>query len=283
MNKTSTAIVTVIAVVALVISGFAYSRSGGMQGTATGDSLARILNTKVMKVCYAVWPPAVIKDATTGKLSGHDIDAMELMAKNAGVNIEYHETTFGDMVAAIQSGQCDIGTSLFVNGQRSAVVAFSTPVLYSGLSGLVRKGDTRFKSVADINQKGVKVATATGEAGDIFAKANLMNAQITPIDVESSDLSRFLLEVTSGRADIGIADANTIRLFAAAHPETVDAFATNPFDASPDGYPMRLGDNSLIIFVNNSLLTMQVNGTWSAFEKKYDAHWLHEVKQYEIK
>lgn len=235
-----------------------------------------------MKVCYAVWPPAIIKDAASGKLSGHDIDAMEQMASNLDAKIEYHETTFGDMVAAIQSGQCDIGTSLFLNGKRSGAVAFSNPILYSGLSGLVRKGDTRFKSIDDINKPGVKVATANGEAGDIYAKANLTNATVVPIDVESSDLSRFLLEVTSGRADIGIADANTIRLFAGQHPETEDAFASAPFDASPDAFPMRLGDANWTSFVNNSLLAMQVNGQWASFEKKYNAHWLHEVKEYKI-
>ncbi len=146
----------------------------------------------------------------------------------------------------------------------------------------MRKGDTQFHTPADIDKAEVKIVTATGEAGDIFAKANIKNAKVTSIDVESSDLSRFLLDVTSGRADIGIADANTIRLFAAAHPETLDLFASKPFDLSPDAYPVRSGETSLLDFVNNSLLTMQVNGEWDALLKKYDAHWLQEAKQYHI-
>ncbi len=112
MNKTSSTVVTVLAVAALAVSLAAYSHpSAG----SSENSLAKIVNSKAMNVCYAVWPPAVIKDASTGALSGHDIDAITLMAKSIGATVNWHETTFGDMAAAIQSGQCDMGTSLFVN------------------------------------------------------------------------------------------------------------------------------------------------------------------------
>ena len=235
-----------------------------------------------MKVCYAVWPPAVIKDPKTGQLSGHDIDALAQIAKEIGAATEYHETTFGNMATAVASGQCDIGTSLFVAIPRAATIDFTVPVLYSGISGIAKKGDSRFKTVEDIDKPGIKVAVATGEAGDIYATAHFKNAQIVRIDVESSDLSRFLLEVTSGRADIGIADANSIRLFASSHPEATDVFATNPFNLSPDAYPVRHGDNSFLNFINTSLLYLQTNGTWDQLEKKYDAHWLHEVKTFKM-
>ncbi len=281
-NKKSLSIIIILVVISCALSVIAFTRANGSSAN-TSDSLATMQKTKIMKVCYAIWPPAVIKDAKTGALSGHDIDAMELMAKEAGATIEYHETTFGDMAAAVQSGTCDIGTSLFVKIPRAAAVAFSRPILYGGNSGLVRRGDTRFSSIEDVDKPGIKVAVATGESGHIYAKEHFKNAQIIPIDVESSDLSRFLLEVTSGRADIGIADANTIRLFAAQHPDTNDVFANNTFDLNPDAFPIRHGDNNFLNFVNNSLLYMQTSGKWAEFEKKYDAHWLHEATQYVIK
>ena len=257
---------------------------GKMQTSSTSstDTLTKMLATKKLSVCYAVWPPAVIKDAKTGALSGHDIDAISFIASEIGVTPEFHETTFGNMAAAIQSGQCDIGTSLFIKVPRAAAVNFSRPVLYAGNSALVRKGDKRFKSIADLDKPGIKVAVATGESGHIYAKSHFKNAQIIPIDVESSDLSRFLLEVTSGRSDVGIADAITIGLFAKTHPESEDIFANKPFDINPDGYPIRLGDQNFLNFINNSLLYMETSGKWRELENKYNAHWLHEVKQYKI-
>lgn len=270
-------------IVALAVSIVAFSKSRQKTSNTREDSLTKIQQTKIMKVCYAVWPPAVIKDAKTGELSGHDIDAMRLMAEALNAKPEFHETTFGNMPAAVQSGICDIGTSLFVKLPRAASVAFSNPILFAGNSGLVRKGDTRFKTVEDVNKSGIKVAVATGESGHIYAQANLKNATIIPIDVESSDLSRFLLEVTSGRADIGIADANQIRLFAQAHPETEDVFAGKPFDLNPDAFPMRHGDTDFLNFVNNSLLYMQTSGKWAELEASYGANWIHEAKEYRLK
>ncbi len=277
--------VTIVALIALILSVATLASRDKATGTAdlSENTLTKIQTTKTLDVCYAVWPPAVIKDATTGELSGHDIDSMHLLAKNLGATASFHETTFGDMAAGIQSGLCDVGTSLFVNIPRAAAIAFSDPMYCAGNSGLVRKGDTRFQTIADADKAGITVATATGEAGNIYAKANFTKATIASIDVQSSDLSRFLLEVTSGRADIGIADANTIHLFAAAHPETTEVFTTQPFGLSPVAFPVRQGNQDFLNFLNNALLSMQTDGTWSAFEKAYDAHWLHEVQTFEIK
>ncbi len=275
--------VTGIALVALALSLFSFVNGRSTANVAGLDTLAAVQEGRPLRVCYAVWPPAVIKDPVTGKLSGHDIEAVEMIAKQIGATIEYHEETFGNMATAVQTGVCDMGTSLFVKIPRSAIAAFSRPLFYAGNSGLVRKGDTRFATIADVNKKGIRVAVATGESGDIYAKEHLTNATIIPIDVESSDLSRFLLEVTSGRADIGIADANTIRLFAAQHPETTDIFANKPFDVNPNAWPMRLNDIALQNMINGSLEYMESSGVWAELEAKYDAHWLHQVTQYEIR
>lgn len=279
-QRTNLTIVGTIALIALLVSvGGLFTR--GARTTQT-DALEKIVATKRMDVCVAEWPPASIKDPKTGKWSGHDIDAYNEIAKAIGAKVVYHDTTFGDMPAAIQSGVCDMGTSLFVTIGRSAAVDFTRPILYSGVSALVRRGDTRFSSVAAINHPGVTIATATGEAGDIYAKANLSQAKITSIDVDSSDLSRFMLEVSSGRADIAIADTNTITRFAAAHPEMQAIFVSEPLQLSPDAFPVRAGDQKLVDFLNNSLLTMQVSGEWKNLQEKYNAHWLQPVIEYKI-
>jgi len=269
---------TGIALVALVLAVFALvgAKNNNSGATAQRDSLAEIQKSKQMNVCVAEWPPFSIKDATTGKYSGVDIDAMDLMAKALGAEANYIDTTFGNMPAAIQSGTCDIGTSLYVTPSRSAAIDFARPVLYGGNTALVMKGNTKFKTVVDLDQTGVTVATATGESGDIYAKANFTKSKVNAIDVSSSDQSSFLLEVTSGRADVGIADYNTIANFAKAHPETEVIFTENPFNLSPDAYGVRHGDTNLLNFMNNTILTMQVNGVWDGFEKKYGATAFHQ-------
>ncbi|MEI6498925.1 MAG: ABC transporter substrate-binding protein [bacterium] len=280
MNSKSSAVVwgTGIALIALVLAIFALVgvKKENVGANVVKDSLAEIQKSKQMNVCVAEWPPFSIKDATTGKYSGVDIDAIEYAAKALDAEVVYHDTTFGNAPAAVQSGTCDITTSLYITPNRSAAVDFTRPILYGGDAALVKKGDKRFKTIADLDQVGIKVATATGESGDIFVKANFTKSTISAIDVDSSDQTRFLLEVTSGRADVGVADYNTIANFAKVHPESEVIFADKPFNLSPDAYGLKYGDTNLLNFMNNTILTMQVNGIWDAIEKKYGATAFHQ-------
>lgn len=280
--KTNLTIVAVVALVSILLSAASFFKGGTPDSDST-DTLAKILRTKEMHVCVAEWPPASIKDANTGEYSGHDVEAYQLIAKEIGATVVFHDTTFGDMPAAIQSGVCDMGTSLFIKVSRAAVVDFTQPILYGGDSALVMKGDSRFKTVDDINQPGIRVAVATGESGNIFATTHLDKATVNPIDVGSSDQSRFMLEVSSGRADIAIADTNTITRFAAAHPETQAIFVTSPLDLNPDAFPVRAGDVKLQRFLDNAMLSLKVSGQWHALQDKYDAHWLQEDTRYQLR
>jgi ABC-type amino acid transport substrate-binding protein len=278
--KTNLTIVAVLALIAIVLSGAAFFKGGsGLSGST--DTLAKIIRTKQMDVCVAEWPPASIKDAKTGEYTGHDIEAYQMIAKEIGAKIVFHDTTFGDMPAAIQSGVCDMGTSLFIKISRASAVDFTQPILYSGDSALVMRGNTRFNSISDINKAGVKVAVATGESGNIFATTFLDKATIIPIDVGSSDQARFMLEVSSGRADIAIADTNTITRYADAHPETQAIFVTKPLDLNPDAFPVRAGDTKLQRFLDNSILSLKVSGQWQALQEKYGAHWLQQNIPYQ--
>lgn len=265
-----------LAIIALALSLVAFSKAGNTPIANREDSLAKIQRTKEMHVCVAEWPPFSSKDAQTGKYTGVDIEAMEIMAKSLGATPKYHDTTFGNAPAALQSGTCDVTTSLYITPTRSAAISFTRPILFGGDTALVRKGDTRFKTLEDIDKPGVKVATATGESGDLYAKANFSKATVVSIDVEAADQTRFLLEVTSGRADIGIADYNTIANFAKEHPVTEVVFEEHPFNLSPDAYGVRYGDTNFLNFLNNSILIMQGNGEWDKLEKKHNAEAFHQ-------
>ncbi len=278
----SHAVTASIALVALAFSAVSYLQPSSRQASLVGgDSLTKIQKTGRIDVCYAVWPPAEMKDPSTGRVTGHDVEAIEYIAAQIGAKVVYHEQTFATKASAVQSGTCDVAIEFFVKIGRSAAVAFTNPLYYVGNSALVRRGDeARFKTVRDIDRPGVRVAVATGESGHIYAKEHFKHATIISIDVEAADLSRFLLEVTSGRADVGLADASTIRLFAAAHPDTVDLFANTPFDLNPVGFAVRHGDTELLTFLNNSLLYMQTSGVYDELLKKYEAQWLREDKRY---
>jgi ABC-type amino acid transport substrate-binding protein len=179
-----------------------------------------------------------------------------------------------------------VAAALVANIPRAASVAFTQPPLfYIGHSALVKKGDNRFQNVKDVSEfdtSEVTIAVATGESADVWLKEHFKNAKITRVDVESSDLSRFAVEVSAGRADAAMADAHTIALYAKEHPEVIDVFAAQPFGLSPVGWAVRQEDARWLHFLETALQFLDTQGTLAELEKKYDAQWLHEVKTYEV-
>lgn len=283
-QKTSLYIAIGIGIIALVVSFVAMDREGQQ---SSDDTLVRIQKTGEIEVCTVVYPPVVIKDAKTGELTGHFIDAMNIIAERINAKVNWHESTWGNAAAELQSKRCDlVAANFFANIPRAASIAFTKPPLfYIGDSALVRRNDVRFqntKNVFDFDKPNITIAVATGEAGDIFVKEHFKNAKVTRIDVESSDLARFAVEVSTGRANVAIADAKTINLYAKAHPEVVDLFENNPFSLNPVGWAVRQDDVRWLHFIETALQFLDTQGTLRELEKKYDARWLHEIKQFKL-
>jgi len=284
--KSSVVLILIIAIIALIISIVAINNS---QTSSLGENtLSRVLKTRVIEACTVINPPTTIKDAQTGALSGHMVDAMDLVAKKLNAKVSWHESTWGNASADLQSKRCDVIVApFFANIERAQAVAFTKPpLLYMGHSALVRKNDARFinvKNVFDFDQSNIKVVVATGEVGDIFVTENFSKAQITKIDTEASDLTRFALEVSAGRADVAIAGSDTTAIFAAAHPEITDLFKNNPFGLAPVGWATRQDDLQWKDFLETSLQFLDTQGTLLKLEKQYDANWLHLIKDYQFK
>ena len=285
-TSVSISILTLISVASLGFSLYNFSKPTQTIAQTTQNSgktnniLADIKAKGELNVCYIVSPPLMIKDGVTGKLSGHEIDLVENLAKEMQVKISYKESTFGNLAAAIQSGQCVVGPGFFTQIPRAEVVSFTRPLYYVGLSALGKTGETRFKTVDDMDKEGVTIATATGEGGDNYLKQNFKKAKIVSINVDSADISRFMTEVSSGRADLAIADSNQIASYAKAHPETSDLFATNPFQLMPVAWALPQGDPGFVQFINTSIDYMESTGQIDAALKKYDAKWIRENKNF---
>lgn len=261
---------------------------GKMQSGAQNDTLAKVHRTGQIDACVVVYPPNVIKDAKTGALSGEDVDVLNLIARKINAKVVYHETSVTNIMADLQSGRCDVisESSLFATISRSFNVAFAEPPpYYVGLSAVIRKDDRRFQKVTDVfefDKPGITIAVNTGEVGEIWIKENFKHAQVKHIDTQPGDATRFIVEVSAGRADVSIADANTLAYYAKQHPEVVNLFENHSFSITPGGWAVRTDDGPWLHFLENALQYVDTQGIWTQEEKKYHAHWLHLVKQYKL-
>lgn len=192
--------------------------------------LQNIQRTKTINAGYIPYPPFVIVDPNTKKLSGYFIDMMNEIVANMGqdIKINYEETTWGTMVVGVQSGKFDVVVSgIFSTIPRSMQVTFTRPVMLVGLSAVARSDDTRFKTDEDLKKPGLTIAVTAGEVGHGYAKQFLPNAKLIVLD--TPDITRPMLEVLAGRADVGIADSMSVYNFVDAHKgKAANVFADRP-------------------------------------------------------
>lgn len=270
----------------ITLLSFSIISCGKSVNTSEEDTLDRIRKTGQIDVCVAVYPPSVIKDSKTGNLTGVSIDTMEAIAAKINAKVIWHETTFGNATAELQARHCDVFPFIFALIPRAEAVAFTSPPLaYTGLTAVVRKDDMRFRNIKDpfeFDKSDLTIALPTGTGPDYFVQENFHKAKIKRIDVEPSNLIRYLMEVSSGRADVGFSDTNEGASYAANHPEVIDLFEERPFSLNPDCWAVRQGDLKWLHFLETALQFLDTQGTLTQLEKKYHAHWIHQVKTYKL-
>lgn len=237
-------------------------------------SVTSIQKSGKIKVCYVPYSSTVIKDPNSQMLSGHFIDAMNFIAETLQVKVEYVETDFQSFIAYLQSGKCDLSiAATYSTILRAAAVSFSNPIIYLGNGAIVKYGDSRFSKPEDFNQDGLIIAVSQGEASHNYAKQHFPKAKL--LVIASSDLSLPLLEVITGRADVGLADSWSTEKFAKTNSGKVtDLFAGRPYDVTPVGWAVRTKDQELLNFINTSINYLESTGRMSEWEKKYKARWM---------
>lgn len=252
--------------------------AAALPAQAQDSVLQKIQKTKVIHAGYIPYPPFVIVDPNTRKLSGYFIELMdEIVARmGPGIKLEYEETTWGTMVVGVQSGKFDIVVSgIFSTIPRAMQVTFSRPVMLVGLSAVTRADDKRFKMAEDLTKPGLTVAVTAGEVGHSYAQQYLPKAKLIVMD--TPDITRPMLEVISGRADVGIADSMSVFNFVQAHKGKVNnVFAARPLYLYGTGL-MLPRDLQWKDFIDQAIDFLEYSKVLAHLEKKYKkgaAEWI---------
>jgi polar amino acid transport system substrate-binding protein len=241
--------------------------AASVQG-AEAQLMDRIMKDKQIKVGYIPSPPGTIKDPATGEVKGYYVDGLRYMFKTIGVEAVLIETTWANFAAGLQSGQFDMSIAgTFATIQRAAAVEFTMPISYLGYSAIVKKGDERFKVLADMNKEGIKIAVVQGGAGQEFVKENLPKA--TVVALATGNLTAPFVEVSAGRADVGIEDAWQSRRYAAQQPGVTDLFQNSPYNLLPISWTVKRGSQDLLNFLNTSIGFMLLTGRWERMAEPY--------------
>jgi polar amino acid transport system substrate-binding protein len=217
--------------------------------------------------------PWVVRNPETGALSGTFVDAINEIAQQMEVKLEFVETDFATFTAGLQSRKYDLSIApTFVTIPRAKSVAFTVPIMAAGNSGIVRKGEKRFKTVSDIDQDNIVVAVTQGEQGHEYAKMHFKRAKIRVFS--GPDQSLAFSEVLAGRADVALGDAWFTSKFAAEHANAKDLFAEAPYNLTPVGWAVRYDDLDLLVFINTCLEYLDTIGKLDEIDRSHGVKWL---------
>lgn len=175
-------------------------------------------------------------DAETGTFMGLDVELGRSLAAALGVEAHFVRTSWPTLATDLQAGRFDIAMGgISVTPARAEIGLFSAPVLMDGKTPITRcENAGRFRTLAEIDRKGVRLIVNPGGTNETFARAHIRAATIAV----HPDNATIFEEIVAGRADLMITDAIETRWQAKLHPELCAVHPEKPFDRAEKAYWM---------------------------------------------
>ncbi len=205
-----------------------------------------------------------LKDPTTGKVEGFDVEIAKIIAKALGKDesqIDFQETVSKVREDVIVNGQRDYVVATYtINDDRKTKVGFAGPYYVAGQDVMVKKGDTSITGKESLDGK--KVCTAVGSTPEKRLREET-KAEVVTFE-KYSECAEALRD---GRVD-AVSTDNVILLGLIQQSDDAFQLVGKPFSTEPYGIGVPLADTELRGFINDVLEKSYADGSWQA---AYDA------------
>ena len=196
------------------------------------------------------------------ELVGFDVEVAALVAKHMGVEVQYLETEWASIFAALDAGQIDtVINEVGYTDERAEKYDFSQPYAFVQGGILVKSDNDDINSFEDLKGK-VAANESTSTWG---ATALEYGAELDPVNAMAQSIS----EVLNGRADCTLNYITAFADYMKEHPEEkVKVAATT--DPEPSSYiPVKKGNERLVEAINKALDEAYESGELKAVSEKY--------------
>ena len=222
-----------------------------------GPRLDKIMEAKVLRVgTPGDYRPFAIK--TDSGYSGHDVDVIELMAKELGVKVEYVQTSWPNLMKDIQSDKFDVAVGgITRNVTRIRQVAMLPGYAPFGKVALVRSADKgKFTTPESLNQANVRVIKNPGGTNEAYVLANLKAAQVSTHE-KNAEIPGLIAD---GKGDVMITETYEALHYSKADPRLAAAFLDAPL--TPTNW---LG---FMMPVDDADYTREMSFVWDLLDKR---------------
>jgi ABC-type amino acid transport substrate-binding protein len=189
--------------------------SGGNGGGASGTGVAAIKDRGVLRQCtFMGYKPMSYLDQN-GEPAGFDVKLGQAMADSLGVEFKLIDVPFENLIAGVQSGQCDlILSSMTPRAERAESVLFARLYVPFVMALMVRADETR-DTIEEWNTPDVTFCVQIGTFSEFVYDKFFPRAKVHKLNT----LVDCALEVTTGRADAQPQDDIASNDYANEHPE----------------------------------------------------------------
>lgn len=207
-----------------------------------------------------VYTPFSYHDASGG-LTGYDVDVMNAVAQKAGVKVQYVETPWDSMFAALKANRFDVvANEVSPSPERKALYDLSDPYVSSTGVVVVAKNNTTIKGLGDL--KGKRAAeNLTSNWQDVAKKAG---AQIVGVD----GLTQSIEALEQGRVDALVNDKLAISNYLATNPNAGVKVVAQTDDTSNSVFAARKG-SGYMPQINQAIKDLRADGTLQSIYDKY--------------
>ena len=203
-----------------------------------------------------------------GNVVGIEVDIMELICKELGVEFVIEKINFDAVLTGVQTGKYDCGMSgISVTPKREKNTLFTTPYCLAAQC-IVVKTDSTIASKADLTGK--KIAVQTGTTAAEFCSG------------EGYDLSQYeanqdaKLALTQGKVDAWVVDDLTAAEMCKGD-DSVKILDDN-MTTEPYAFAFAFGSEDLVAEINKILEKLIADGTIASIFEKYDAPYTKPTK-----
>ena len=233
---------------------------------ASGKTLEDV--KKAGKLTIATSPdfPPFESLGENGEVFGIEIDILNLICAELGVELEINQMDFDSVLPGIESGKYDLGASgISVTPEREENTLFTVPYCMAAQAIGVMK-DSPITCKADLEGKTISVQTGTTAEEFCMGAGYTVNAYAANADAQEALLS--------GKVDAWVIDdltaAEMVKLYNEEHGETLvvlsEAMTTEPY-----AFALKLGSDDLVAPINEILEKLLADGTIAAIFEKYEA------------
>ncbi|MEW5810670.1 MAG: ABC transporter permease subunit [Actinomycetota bacterium] len=253
MHRPRRALPALLLLAALILAGCAGSTGGGDTPIASAGVLR--VGTE------GVYAPFSYHDAATGELVGYDVDVARAVADKLGVRVEFVETPWDSMFAALEANRFDVvANEVTINPERQAKYDLSQP--YSVGEGVIvtRADDNSITSTADLKGK-VAAENATSNWSEVARKAG---ARVESVE----GFTQAITLLSQGRVDVVINDSIAVYAYLAETKDASVKIAGTVGEKSEQGFAARK-DSGLLPELNAALDQLRADGTLADISQKY--------------